>query len=254
MRLAIFAALPHEAKKIVTNLKAKKDAEERTFDIYRANCRSIEILVVITGMGTINALSAAKYISSVFRPEIILSVGFGGALYEAASIGDLIWGSKFISVAAPVENESNMPDAGKHIASTGNENTLSILQDLMQIREGSVVTIPYLMKKSEIRKAIPGEIQNPVCDMETFALAHFCEDNGLRFFAVRSITDLANEDIPAELGEISDSSGKYSVMRALIIFVTKPCLLPVVFRLAANSQIASRTLCSFVRAFLDSLQ
>jgi nucleoside phosphorylase len=254
MRLVICAAFPQEVKKIITRLKAEKDAKQRPFDVYRVTRLSTEIILVITGIGTANAESAARYVHAEFDPHLILSIGYGGAVYEGATVGDLLWGSKFLLMPEPTEEETRNSAESRHLEIQGNKKILAKLQGMILIREGTIVTLPSLMKKSEIRKAISGEMPNLVCDMETFALAHFCAETGLRFAAVRSITDLHDEDIPPELGDISDSSGKYSAFCALRTFIAKPRLLPIVFRLAVNSQKASQSLCSFVESFLEALQ
>ncbi|MGO9380181.1 MAG: hypothetical protein ACLP29_16755 [Dissulfurispiraceae bacterium] len=254
MRLAIFAAFPQELRKIIKNLKAAKDARGSHFDIYRATHLSTEIVLVITGIGTANAELALRHIHAEFGPDIIMSIGYGGALNEGAAIGDLIWGSKFILMPELIEAETSKLSKSEHLEISGNEKIHSKLLHTIAIRAGDIVTIRSPMKKSELKKTISEELLNPVCDMETFPLAHFCLETGLRFVAVRSITDLQGEDIPPELYGISNSSGKYSLACALRMLIFKPRLLPSVFRLARNSQKASHNLCSLVHSFLETLQ
>ncbi len=249
MRAAILSAFPQEMGPIITQFKATRDTKKRPYDIYRTTRPSSEIILIITGMGIANAEAAARYVHREFRPDLMLSVGYGGAIYEGAAIGDLVWGSRFIL----------MHETAGHGGSSG--TTITSLEipvdkkifDGLTIHEGTIVTLPALTSKTMIKRALPADILNPVCDMETFALANFCSEVGLQFFAVRSISDLHDEEIPPELGNISDSFGKYSVWRAIVTFVGKPQLLPVVFRLAGNSKKASQSLGSFVESFLKRL-
>ncbi len=251
MRLAIFAALPHEVKKIIATVQARRDANNSnsSFDVYRAGRFSTEIILAITGIGTVNTEAAARYIHSKFGPDMILSIGYGGAIYDGLDIGDLVWGSKFMLMPDPARNEKE----SDQLEFPGNEEIFGRLHDMLPIREGTIVTLPSLMKKSEIRKII-SEDGNPVCDMETFAIARFCMEKGLSFGGVRSITDLHDEDIPPELGDISDDSGRYDALRAIRTFTAKPGLLPMVFRLARNSRKASQSLCSLIEALLETLR
>lgn len=249
MRLAIFAALPHEVKKIITTLRARRDANNSSFDVYHAGRFSTEIILAITGIGTVNAEAAARYIHSQFGPDMILSIGYGGAIYDGTDIGDLVWGSRFMLMPDPASNEK---ESGQ-LVFPGNEEIFGRLHDMLPIREGTIVTLRSLMNKSEIRNIISAG-GNAVCDMETFAIARFCMEKGLPFGGVRSITDLHDEDIPPELGDISDSSGRYSALRAIRTFTAKPGLLPTVLRLARNSGKASHSLCSLTEVFLETLR
>ena len=125
---------------------------------------------------------------------------------------------------------------------------------MIRIREGCIVTLQSMMKKSELKKAISEELLNPVCDMETFPYAHFCLETGLSFIAVRSITDLQGENIPPELYDVSNSSGKYSLFCALRTVILNPKLIPNMFTLAKNSRKASQNLCCLIDSFLETLQ
>jgi len=253
MRLAIFAAFPQELRKIIKNLKAVKDARSFPLDIYRATRRSIEIILVITGIGTFNTESALRFIHDKFAPDLILSIGYGGALHEGAAVGDLIWGSKFILLPELREEATGDASTSQRLELSGSEKVFSKLLNMIPIREGDIVTLQSSMKKSELKRAISEELLNPVCDMETFPLAQFCLETGLRFIAIRSITDLQDEDIPPELYAVSNNSGKYSLFCALRTLIFKPKLLPTVFRLARNSQKASQNLCCLVDSLLDTL-
>ena len=253
MRLAILAAFPQELRKITKNLNAAKDARRCQFNIYRATHLSTEIILVTTGIGAANAEAALRHIHGEFGPEFILSIGYGGALHEGAAIGDLVWGSKFILMPELIDEETGNTSNSEHLEISGNEKIFSKLMNTISIREGDIVTLRSLMKKSDIMRVLPGELRNPVCDMETFPLALFCLETGLRFAAIRSITDLQSEDIPPELSGISDNSGKYSLFCALRTLISKPKLLPSVVRLARNSKKASQNLCYFVESFLETL-
>lgn len=253
MKLAILAAIPHELRKIIKNLKATRDARRCKFDIYHATHGSTEMILATTGIGTANAESALRYVNDEFRPDMVLSIGYGGALYEKAAIGDLIWGSRFILMPELRKDGTCKASERETLEISGNEKIFNRLLDKISIRKGDIVTIRSLRKKSEMKKVLSGDLLNPVCDMETFPLAHFCLETGLSFAAIRSVTDLQDEDIPPELQGISDESGKYSLLRTVITLVSKPKVLPIVIRLARNSQKASQNLCCLVDSFLETL-
>ena len=241
MRIAIFSAFPHELRQTAYNFGLIKKIKE-PFAIFFVRHPLHEILLVQTGMGTRNAEAALEYVFREYNPDFIVSMGFGGALYEGAAPGDLIWASKVFLMNDNVEDALELLDAGK-IAGK--------LSDSVLMREGSVVTLQRWMKKSEITKSMP-VLPHPVCDMETFPLAKRSVLLGLPFFAVRSITDTADEEIPHELLSVSDESGTYGLARSISLLLSRPQLLPKAARLYLNSRAASHNLWRAVRALVDN--
>jgi nucleoside phosphorylase len=245
VRLAIFAALHRELGPLIEDLRAVRAAGSHLSCIYLAADYSTEIILVITGMGPAKALAAVSFICKEYCPEIVLSVGYGGAMYQGAAGGELIWADNFFIIRGdgPAEN-LKMPAEDKMID--------RIARDI-GIKHGAIVTIPDFMKKAEIIKLIPGKIENPVCDMETYPLADFCAQQRIRFAAIRSITDLYDQDISYDIAGIVDASGEYSIFRALRIMISRPLLLPALLRLGIYSRRASLNLKRAVRACLDAL-
>lgn len=240
MKLAVLAALPQELSGSIKQLKAVNDKTKPQVDIYRASYASSEVVLAITGMGSARAESAAEYICKEFRPDLVISIGYGGALYDGAGIGDLVWGSRFIS----------FPELNEATAISNEGHIYGKLAAAVAIKQGAILTLPKLTNKAELLAKLPEGISSPVCDMETFALARICFQGGVRFIALRSITDLKNEDIPSELMDISDEAGNYSITAAMKIFVSNPGLLPAAISLGINSQKASRNLTLAVNELL----
>jgi adenosylhomocysteine nucleosidase len=244
MRLAVIAALPNELVPAIKRFKAVKGAGNNLYDIYLAADSSTEILFVITGMGVVRALDALKAVNSGYKPDIVLSAGFGGAIYEGAEGGELVWAREFVS-----------------LYDNWKATTLKMAQDQdiigrMEIpfKQGVFISVPRLTAKKEIIRTLASPVTNPVCDMETYALAEFCFNNGIRFLAVRAITDLADQDITPDIADIVDESGKYSLVKAIRTLLKRPWLLPLLMGLGINSHKASRNLEKAIAAVLTALR
>ncbi len=200
--------------------------------------------MVQTGIGINNAEAALKYILQGYRPDIVLSLGFGGALYSGAEIGDLVWASKVFMVNNGIAETIELPESGE---------TASRMSGRITIREGTILTLDRRMKKAEIGNELYKGLPFPVCDMETFAIAKGAIERGLPFRAVRSITDRAEEEIPQELFEVVDESGTYRLSRSLSVLLRKPHLIPQSMKLGMNSKTASRRLWLSVKSFIETL-
>ncbi len=243
MRIAIFSAFPQELKQTVRNLRDVKKFKKNPFTLLFSRYSSNEIILAQTGMGTGNAEAALKYILEKHPPDIIASIGFGGALYPGAVIGELVRASKVLLISGNAVDVLELP----------NVEIFSKIHDRIAMRKGSIVTLEQWMNKSEIKKVLPQELLFPVCDTETYPLAKLSIQRGLPFLAVRSITDRTDEDIPTGLLGVTDGSGDYRLSRAVKVLLRNPNLIPAGIRLGINSRRASKNLWRAVRSLIEIL-
>jgi adenosylhomocysteine nucleosidase len=244
MRLALFAAFPQEIKPIIKYFRAAKEAKTNPFKIFLTESSSYEIIVILTGVGVSNAEAAMKFVLEKYKPDSIISIGFCGALYKGAGIGDLIWASRVMLISQDKNHTLEIQDSGK---------LLKVLCEQVPIKAGSVLSLERWMKKTEINQTLTGELSFPVCDMETYPLAHLSIKRGLPFIVIRAVTDTADEDIPFNPYEVCDTSGAFRISKVLGLLLRKPTLIPEIIRLGRNSKSASLTLCRAVQTLIEIL-
>ena len=116
------------------------------------------------------------------------------------------------------------------------------LSTRVPLQEGSIMTLSTWLEKPKLMGCVPTGLPLPVSDMETYFFAKLAVGKGLPFFAVRSITDTADEEIPRELLRVTDEAGTYKLPRALATVLSNPGIIPDVVRIGKNSHIASRSL------------
>ena len=242
MRLAIFSAFPQEIRRVVKEIKAVR-SPEGPFPLFFGKYSSNEIIVALTGMGGRNAETAFGCVLKAYTPDLALSIGFGGALYDGAEIGEIVWGSRLFLVREGIAEPLELSHSG---------DVLRRLPTTLAMREGAIFTLEGLTKKSRIKKILPADLPFPVSDMETFYLAKLAAKTGLPFSALRSITDRADEEIPPEFLAVSDESGQYRLSRALGLLF-KPRLLKDIAKIGRNSFIASNNLWHAVRSIIEGL-
>lgn len=256
MKLSLFAAFPHELKRILENLKAPRILKGDPFTLFFAQRSPIEIVMAQTGMGACNAEAALSYVAEKHNPDFILSLGFGGALYDGALAGDLVWASKTILIpdrSAKGHMIDSHCSAPHFFEIPGAREIAGRLAAKVNMHEGCVATMGKRMRKQELLQMLPQGLLSPVCDMETFYLARLSMQRSLPFFAIRSITDPADDDIPAGLFSVVDGSGRYSIYKALTLLIGKPGLIPHSIRLGINSERAAQNLWQAVEALIEAL-
>lgn len=243
MKTALFSAFPQELTYIIKSLGAKRvRAGSSPFITLSARIASGEIIIVQSGMGTMNSEAAWSYAAGEFRPEYIISAGFCGALYDGAGIGDLV----------AATSVSLYPD-NCNIEIPGAKEAIRTISGSVAVHEGNILTLSQRLNKSEIRKELLRGLSFPVCDMETFSLAKLSIRDGLPFFAVRAVTDRIHEEIPRELFGVTDENGSFSLLRAMGTMLAHPALIPQCMRLEKNSRAASQKLGLAVEALLRIL-
>ena len=243
-RLALFAAFPQEIKPIIKNFNTARAVQANPFKIFLAESSSYQIIVILTGVGVSNAEAAMRYVLEQYNPDSVISIGFGGALYKGAGIGDLVWASRVLLISEDKKNFLDLPDTGE---------TLRVLSEKITIHAGSVLSLERWMNKKEIKQALRLELSFPVCDMETYPLAYLSVQRGLPFFGIRAVTDTADEEIPFNPYEVCDKSGNYRISKALKLILKKPKLIPEITRLGKNSKSASLRLSRAVQSLIEIL-
>jgi adenosylhomocysteine nucleosidase len=244
VRVVIFSTFPQEIRQIIKNIKAKRRFQRHPFASFSAEYFSKEIIVVLTGMGRENVEKAVKYTIKEYNPDFAFSVGFGGALYAGAVIGEIIWGSRIFLVQENIIETLELSHA---------RNTVREFPCNTVIREGSILTLEKWMKKTDIKKILSYEFSFPVCDMETFFLAKCAIEKGLPFVAIRSVTDLIDEEIPQEFLSVTDEHGAYRFSRALKLILGKPRLMKDIVKVGRNSRIASNNLWCAIRSLIETI-
>lgn len=219
MHIAIFAAFPQELTCIRRYSTPVTRFRDRAYPICVTSHRDTSLVTVETGMNPAKIDAAFRHVISEYRPEVILSVGFGGALYYRADIGDLVLASRYFFLTR--EGAIEQPQLGVRNAqfqqSLWNGAITTRLRQKVRIREGSVLTIAQWSAKAKLKSSMPRDAAFPVCDRETIHLARLAYQNNLPFFGIRAVTDRADEDIPEEFFEVVDENGTYRLSRAMTI-------------------------------------
>ncbi len=256
MKLALFVAFPQELRQIVRRFGIKERYRKGAFGVVVSRHRSVDIIMIESGMGERNAEESFSYVISQYHPDLILSVGFGGALYPGAAAGDLVWASRIFLVPRSADKEGVPPSDSwqQLLAWEGAAGIFIRLSRRLPVREGSILTLSNWGKKSKLIGSVPRALPLPVSDMETFFVARFSSEAKLPFLAVRAITDNAAEEIPRELLEVTDEDGMYKLSRALGVVISRPKLFPAIVRLGRNSHVASRNLSRLIEALAVMLE
>jgi len=212
-KVAIVAALEREAWPLVKNWPVtRKEYDGRWFRFYE----KAGTVLVCGGMGAEAARRAAEAIISLYRPELIISAGFAGALDTTLQAGHMLMPRQVIDASD-----------GSRTDSCCGEGVLI-----------SFGTVADTEQKAKLAEAYGGH----AVDMEAAAVARSAEAHGVKFLAYKVISDASDSRLPPIARFIGDD-GRFHAVKFLGYVALRPWLWRSVMQLASDSTMAAGKLC-----------
>jgi adenosylhomocysteine nucleosidase len=178
------------------------------------------IVVICGGIGADAARRASEAAIAIYHPASVVSAGFAGALTASLKAGDVVIPQQVIDVA----------DGSRFDTGAG---------------EGKLVSFTEIAdpgQKASLAKAYAAQ----AVDMEAASVARCAQIHGLKFLAVKAISDEEHVTLPA-MQRFVDGNGQFRTGRFAAFAVVRPWLWPELLGLARNSVKASKALCRALR-------
>jgi len=221
MKTAIIAAVPGELALLLEGVNARKESSLGLREIYIGEAGGNEVVVCISGMGKINAASAATSLIERFAPSLVVSTGCCGA-YRGAGlrVGDLAMattetcGDEGVStsdgwqpydfIGLPAVRRNGTPYFNEFPLSAAAAERASHLASLLglRVRRGKFVTVSTCSGTAVAGDRIAARF-GAICEsMEGAAVAQVALQYGVDSLEIRGISnivedrDLSRWDIP----------------------------------------------------------
>lgn len=201
--VAVLFAMDIEAAPLIERfgLQEPKNIEGREFGFraYQTKVNKLNLCVLVNGkssrFGVDNIGTEAAAINSYlairnFKPDLLISAGTAGGFASRGShIGDI-----YFSEGQVVYHDHRIPIAGFEEYGRGSYPVLKLarLPEQFGAKRG-VVSTGNSLDATGTDLALMELAGAAVKDMEAAAIARVCEETGTAFFAVKSITDLADD-------------------------------------------------------------
>jgi adenosylhomocysteine nucleosidase len=215
-KVAMVAALEREVKPLIrTWRRTDREYQGCHFRFFEND----STVVVCGGIGEQAARRATEAVIALFSPEVIYSVGFAGALNDTLKMGDILLPRQVIDA-----RDGSRVDTGEG--------------------QGALVSFPSLAdprQKSELARAYSAQ----AVDMEAAAVARGAQARGLRFAAVKAISDEFDFVVPP-VQRFIRPNGEFRAASFALFAALRPWMWKRVVRLARNSARASNALCRWL--------
>lgn len=189
------------------------------------------VLVLETGLGPAAmeralgwALGGPTLAGVPYRPRVVISAGFSGALQGGLRVGDLVLATEV------TDGEGNTWPA--QIGQT----------DLRwPLHRGRLLSGPHLVAEPTRKQELGAEHQALAVDMETAVVARLCQGQGIPFGCLRAISDDVETALSAPLARVL-RRGRVAPLRLVGAVLRNPAMVGELWRLARHTRLAARQL------------
>ena len=240
--VAVVAALREELAPLCARLHARKIHVHRKQLYYFARAGNRRIFFVRAGMGLWNAARALRFLQQVVGPELVINIGFAGALSEGLELGDVVLVTE--SVSWPSCKTIPLGEGASLFPGAVRNNV---------IHRATCVTVPKMTLKKKLSRLVFLRDRRAVVDLETYHYAKICEGLKVPFVAIRCITDRLSDEFLFNLVDITDAHGH---VRAAMVFkeaFSNPGIIPHLWRLWRISARAGKNLADTCLFMLRSI-
>lgn len=208
-RILLLAALPQEVQPFLrlSRARRRRGLPWPSWEFPTGNGWG---LLALSGMGAAAAREAAIRLVAQFRPHLLVSFGFGGAVSPELPPGSLVLG-RFCYRFDPA---TRVLDSIPLLAAPRPWPELLGSLAAVDVFAGSLITTPYIIHKTEQAGPLQA-LTYPVLDLESAAVAEVARAEGLPCLGLRAITDTAAEEIPDFLAPTEGDPGAVGLLDAL---------------------------------------
>jgi len=213
-KIAMVAALEREVRPLVKGWRrVEREYLDRRFKFFESG----QAVLVCGGIGAETARRATEAVIALYRPELVQSVGFAGALDPALRVGEIFSPSRVIDAR----------DGSRVEIATGR----------------GVLVSAALIAGPEQKLKLAESYGAQAVDMEAAAVARGAQASGVRFMAVKAISDESSFAMPA-MDRFIGGDGQFRTLSFVTFAGFRPWLWPRVIHLGRNGAKASRALCA----------
>lgn len=246
--IAILGAVSEEIAGIKKAMNISDRIRLEKCEAWPGKWQGREIVLVRTGVGKKRAEHATRQVIEKFHPEVIISLGYAGALIEGLNVGDLfvantILSSESDSTPFEMKGPENLKwlDLAKNIPPPENA----------KLKVGRLITVDTVIHTPEAKKELGDRFSAEVVEMETFEIARLAFENKIPFISVRGISDAVNHEL-IDSSSFLDSDGEISKLKAGWYVLTHPKSLKNALSLRSHTVIATQNITDFISRIIST--
>jgi len=246
--IAILVAVKQELRPILRRADARHVVRQQHLDFYEGTLAGQPVALLALGVGKECARIAAEMTIKCYRPDLIISAGFGGGLQHDIRDGDIVLGTEVLDLYA---------DQGKDVRwrlvhKLAPNLRLNIANGEFRIHFGTILTTDEMVLTASNKGRLGKATGALTVDMETSAVAAVAAARDTEMLAVRCITDNRHEDLPREFNDFF-IVGQLQPSRIVAACARRPRLVADLARLGHRAKVAGQNLARFLETAVAQL-
>lgn len=239
---AMLFALELESGAIEDRLADAVRVRGHGFELRRGTLRGRSVVVARTGAGAEAGTLAAQAILDGHRPRLMISAGFAGGLHPNLERCDLVVADRLVAAD------------GRSVAIDLSGFPPDLLQ-LGRVQVGPIAMSDRVVRTPDAKASLAKSTGAIAVDMESLAVAEACRAAGTPFFAVRAITDAADDTVPRDVEHLlcqKSLSGRLGA--AIGSFFNRPGSAADLFRLRRTAMRCSELLAKLLSRLIAATE
>ncbi len=239
--IAIFGAVKEEIAGIKRAMNISDHVRLGKTSVWSGKWEKKNIVLVRSGVGKLRARDTVLQVIDHFQPEVLISIGYAGAVQPELNIGDLVIAD--VILEAKGEGEY-FPDPNW----LGRARGISC-HDGVKAFVGGLLTVDGVIHDPASKQELGERYSVQAVEMETSAIAGVAEERGLPLLSLRAISDRLDQEL-LDSSSFLGSDGEISTLKAGWYVLTHPCAIKNALSLRAQTQIATQAMTRFLSDLL----
>lgn len=233
LKILVMAALPNEYAHFRQITRPWRVLSRKPYKTFTFVLPGKEIILIETGMGRDFASHALQNTLAFLKPDLLILVGFAGALHPKLRIGDVC----AVTYAKGYGTEGK-PEIDSFQFVFPDE--LSIFLAERAIIDVTAVTVTVPPDKIKLSALLTGQIA--IVDMETSDIAALALGRRIPFLCLRSISDRLEDELGFDLEDITGEAGKIDIMKVIRKITSTPAVIASFYKSWKCSRLAGERL------------
>lgn len=220
-KIGIIGAMAEEVSILKERMQGVEVVKKAGMEFYTGTLEGKEVVVVMSGIGKVNAACCTQILVDVFQPDAIINTGVAGSLNAQIDIADIVLSTDAIQHDVDVTNwdyrhgqiprmETSTFVANEHLRECAKKVCNEVNPEIKTF-EGRVVSGDQFICSKEKKNWLREYFGAECTEMEGASIAHACYLNEVPFLIIRAISDKADDSADMAYEEFEHKAIGYTV-------------------------------------------
>ncbi|RPD89143.1 5'-methylthioadenosine/adenosylhomocysteine nucleosidase [Neisseria weixii] len=200
--VAVIGAMAQEIELLKTRMDDIKAFQFGKFNAYEGTLNGKRMVLVLSGIGKVNAAIATSWVIHQFQPDCVINTGSAGGLGKGLKVGDVVIGERiahhdvdvtaFGYVWGQIPQQPAVFESDEHLMAVAKEAAQAF--EHARVNRGLIVSGDQFVHSRERVAEIRGHFNDvQAVEMEAAAIAQACHQLDTPFVVIRAVSDSADE-------------------------------------------------------------